>query len=393
MAIGETRPPTAGRRPLVLIVDDEPGIRNALERYLVSIGYSVALASDGEQGLRLAETLWPAVILTDVRMPVMDGHVLLRRLNELGRNSSVVMMSGGGDIDDAIGAIRHGAVDYLKKPWTPEELATVVDRARSLSEALDQMAATARVADLPPGHRLRAVEASVDGVVLVEHATERATRERAIPPPPAAITDLKALDASSLRAAFPVQLPALRALSDRILRFTEARSLAMRGIAEAADEELGLDARRCQHAGLLLDVGALYLLHEIDGALCQAGGPIADVPKMRAAIASRHTLVGGLILEAWGIDAELVDLTHDHHATSLPSSTPALWCTAALGGALAVHLTGFGDPLGDNGLTSDMLARCAYRLGVGDSTLRRLTQVLGTRGAVEPPPRPPLGSG
>ena len=352
-------------------------------------GYSVALASDGVEGLRLAETLWPAVILTDVRMPVMDGHALLRRLNELGRNSSVVMMSGGGDIDDAIGAIRHGAVDYLKKPWTPEELATVVDRARALSEALDQMAATAQVPDLPPGHRLRAAEATVDGVVLVEHATERATRERAIPPAPVAIADLKTLDGSSLRAAFPVQLPALRALSDRILRFTEARSLAMRGIAEAADSELGLDARRCQHAGLLLDVGALYLLREIDGALSQAAGPIADVPKMRAAIASRHTLVGGLILEAWGIDAELVDLTHDHHATSLPSSTPALWCTAALGGALAVHLTGFGDPLGDNGLTSDMLARCAYRLGVGDSTLRRLTQVLGPRAAPEAAPRHP----
>lgn len=391
---------TNGRpaKPLVLIVDDEAGVRNALDRYLSSIGYAVAVAADGAEGLRLAESLKPTVILTDVRMPVMDGHGLLRRLNELGRNSSVVLMSGGGNIDDAIGAIRHGAVDYLKKPWTLEELTRVVNRARTLAESLDQIAHEQRVPGAPASLRVRSVAglgagaggaaavaegaaavdqvAVVDGVAVVERVVERATRDRELPSAPVAFTRPGSLDAGSLREAFPIRLDAFRALVDRICRFSEARSLAMRGIAEVADSELGLEPLRCQHAGMLFDVGALCLLSAIDDTLLKAGAPIADVPKMRAAIDARHPLVGGLILESWGVDTELVNLTHDHHATSLPSSTPALWCAAALGGALAVHLTGFGDPLGDSGLTSDMLARCAYRLGVGDTTLRRLTQSL-----------------
>jgi CheY-like chemotaxis protein len=378
----------------VLVVDDDPGIQGILERYLTSLGYAVAVAGDGARGLEMAESLAPTVILTDVRMPVMDGHTLLRRLNELGRNSSVVLMSGSDDIDDAIGGLRHGAVDYLKKPWTLEELAGVVARARALAESLDEIASTSGIPDPFVGERPRtgavgldgrALGRGVDGVALVEHVTDFVMQKRALPPP-AALAEPRSLDAASLREAFPTNLTALRALMDRIVQFSEARSLAMRGIAEVSDSEGALDAVRCQHAGLLLDVGAMYLLSEIDAALALAGGHVTDVPKMRAAIDARHALVGGLILEAWGVDAELVALARDHHATALPASTPAIWCATALGGALAVHLVGFGDPLGEYGLRNDMLARCAYRLGVGDSTLRKLAQSLVPQ---HPPSGPP----
>jgi CheY-like chemotaxis protein len=378
----------------VLVVDDDPGIQVTLERYLTSIGYRVATAGDGARGLAMAESLAPAVILTDVRMPVMNGHILLRRLNALGRNSSVVLMSGSGDIDDAIDGMRQGAVDYLKKPWTLEELAGVVDRARALAESLDEIAEVPGrtgdfVGDLrrppPMGSDRSALGSGVDGVALVERVTDFVISKRAIPPP-AAIAEPGSLDASSLREAFPTNLTALRALNDRIFDFSEARGLAMRGIAEVSDAEVALDAVRCQHAGLLLDVGAMYLLSEIDAELALTGAHVADVPKMRAAIDARHTLVGSLILEAWGVDAELVNLAHDHHATALPSSTPAIWCATALGGALAVHLVGYGDPLGENGLRGDMLARCAYRLGVGDTTLRRLAQSLVPASPASGPP-------
>jgi len=382
--VNEPRSPGAGK-PLVLIVDDEAGVRGALERYLVSLGYAVALAKDGAEGLRLAETLSPAVILTDVRMPVLDGHGLLRRLNEIGRNSSVVLMSGSGDIDDAIGAIRHGAVDYLKKPWTLEELARVVDRARILAESLDQLAVAHGTHGAPAGHRVRVTAGlpdspgagdPVDGAALVEHLAERCAHGPVAVGPPRALALPGSLDAAALRDTFPIRLAALRALDDRIGRFSEARGLAMRGIAGAAEAELGLDPARCHHAGMLFDVGAMYLLSQVDEVLVQADAPLADVPKMRAAVDARHAAVGAAILGAWGVDPELVSLAQDHHARSLPPSTPALWCAAGLGGALAVHLTGFGDPLGESGLTSDMLARCAYRLGIGDTTLRRLTQEL-----------------
>jgi hypothetical protein len=275
-----------------------------------------------------------------------------------------------------------------------EELAGVVDRARALAESLDEIAEVPGrtgdfVGDLrrppPMGSDRSALGSGVDGVALVERVTDFVISKRAIPPP-AAIAEPGSLDASSLREAFPTNLTALRALNDRIFDFSEARGLAMRGIAEVSDAEVALDAVRCQHAGLLLDVGAMYLLSEIDAELALTGAHVADVPKMRAAIDARHTLVGSLILEAWGVDAELVNLAHDHHATALPSSTPAIWCATALGGALAVHLVGYGDPLGENGLRGDMLARCAYRLGVGDTTLRRLAQSLVPASPASGPP-------
>lgn len=137
------------RLGLVLVVDDEEGIRNVLRRHLTQLGYRVAAAASGEEALAMAEQLEPAVIVTDVHMPGMDGHTLLRRLGSLGLSSSVILMSGRGELDDAISALRQGAVDYLKKPWTIEELTAAIGRATELVEALRDLSP----APVPPTER------------------------------------------------------------------------------------------------------------------------------------------------------------------------------------------------------------------------------------------------
>jgi HD-like signal output (HDOD) protein/FixJ family two-component response regulator len=117
----------------VLIVDDDDDTRPALERSLRRLGYETQAAADGEEGLRLAMEGDPAVILADLRMPKMDGHTLLRRLKAQDLDAAVVVMSGHGTMDDVVDALRNGAVDYLKKPWTTSELGAAVGRAAEIS--------------------------------------------------------------------------------------------------------------------------------------------------------------------------------------------------------------------------------------------------------------------
>jgi signal transduction histidine kinase/CheY-like chemotaxis protein len=140
-ALDEARPDDAGhvaaeQRPVVLIVDDEDALRRSLRRQLSTLGCDILEASDGGQALQMATDAAPAVIFLDLHMPGTDGHTLLRRLPISGVRSSIVVMSGGGDVDDVIAALRNGAADYLKKPWSTEDLAFTLRRALDIYQAM-----------------------------------------------------------------------------------------------------------------------------------------------------------------------------------------------------------------------------------------------------------------
>jgi DNA-binding response OmpR family regulator/HD-like signal output (HDOD) protein len=113
----------------ILVVDDDLATRSALDRSLRRLGYDVLVAGDGEEGLQLAMQHAPRVVITDIRMPRMDGHTLLRRLAGQGSDGVVIVMSAEGDMQDVIDVLRHGAVDYLVKPWSPSDLIAAVGRA------------------------------------------------------------------------------------------------------------------------------------------------------------------------------------------------------------------------------------------------------------------------
>jgi CheY-like chemotaxis protein len=356
-------------RPLVLIVDDDQHVSLALERSIKHLGYRVRVASDGAAGFEEALRTDPAVVLSDVHMPGMDGHALLRRLVSSGARASVILMSGRGELDDAIGALREGAVDYLKKPWRPDDLAAALDRAIALHDAYrDLSSPPAPTREASPEPLEVAAGTAVDASDLIERVTASMLRgEVALP---AASPDLE-----RLRNHFPMAVPALKTLNARICRFSVARALAMRGIAEAAELDSPLDREQCFSTGLWLDVGASFLLSQIAAAMERQGAGVADSVKMMAAVSAHHARVGATLVEHWGAAAEVVALVRDHHAGS-PTVPSGLWCAAALAGAVAVRLTGFGDPTGERDLSAEALARCAYTLGVGDTALRRLSQSL-----------------
>jgi two-component system response regulator MprA len=106
----------------VLVVDDEPAVRRALERALRLESYEVALAADGEEALdALATTPADAVIL-DVAMPRVDGLEVCRRMRQAGDRTPVLMLTARDAIDDRVKGLDVGADDYLVKPFALREL-------------------------------------------------------------------------------------------------------------------------------------------------------------------------------------------------------------------------------------------------------------------------------
>ena len=122
----------------VLIVDDEPGIRSFLAEVLRGEGHLVTSAADGDEAARLLDQRGFHVMLTDLRMPRMDGMTLLRKARADAPEMEVVVLTGNGTVATAVEAMKLGAFDYLVKPLSgPEELRLIVSRAlerRSLKE-------------------------------------------------------------------------------------------------------------------------------------------------------------------------------------------------------------------------------------------------------------------
>lgn len=108
----------------ILIIDDDPDIRDVLNITLIQEGYEVIQAPDGQEGLKLAQTKKPDLIIVDFKMPKMDGRQVCRELKKdiLLSHLPIIMLTGRGDVADKVGGIDAGADDYVVKPFEPQEL-------------------------------------------------------------------------------------------------------------------------------------------------------------------------------------------------------------------------------------------------------------------------------
>ena len=100
----------------ILIIDDERSIRNSLKEILMDEGYDADVAENGVQGCSMVEKEKYDVIFCDIKMPEMDGMEVLDKLNQMGTDAAIVMISGHGDIDTAVDCIKKGAFDFIQKP-------------------------------------------------------------------------------------------------------------------------------------------------------------------------------------------------------------------------------------------------------------------------------------
>jgi two-component system response regulator FlrC len=114
----------------VLIVDDEPGIRSFLAEVLKGEGHVVTTAADGEEASRLLDQRGFHLVITDLRMPRVDGMTVVRKVRSESPDTEVIVLTGNATVATAVEAMRLGAFDYLVKPLSgPDELRLVVGRA------------------------------------------------------------------------------------------------------------------------------------------------------------------------------------------------------------------------------------------------------------------------
>ncbi len=122
----------------VLVVDDEPMVRDVLARYLTQDGFEVETAPDGEAGLAAFESARPDLVLLDLMLPRIDGFEVFRRMRESGSTSPVIMLTARGEVTDRIVGLETGADDYVSKPFSPREVVArvraVLRRSRGVQE-------------------------------------------------------------------------------------------------------------------------------------------------------------------------------------------------------------------------------------------------------------------
>ena len=157
----------------VLFVDDEKDICDVLSISLSDLGYKVHTAQDGQEALQIIEEVSPPIVLTDIRMPVMDGIELLRKIKSRFPETEVVMVTGHGDMDLAIESLKHQATDFIVKPIKDEALKIALNRAleriamrrqlREYTENLEELVQE-KSAKLVQAERLAAIGETIAGL-------------------------------------------------------------------------------------------------------------------------------------------------------------------------------------------------------------------------------------
>jgi diguanylate cyclase (GGDEF)-like protein/PAS domain S-box-containing protein len=158
--------------PRLLLVDDEPRLLASLHALLSGRGYHLETASSGAEALAQLDKLQFDLVLLDLRLPDMSGHDIMDLINAREMDCDVVVMSGEVGIDSAIGALKRGAYDYLRKPYSPEELIKTVDNALQKRRLkVDNHTITQRLENSEKMYRYL-VDSSPDIIYTLNHAGE-----------------------------------------------------------------------------------------------------------------------------------------------------------------------------------------------------------------------------
>ncbi len=125
----------------ILLVDDEAGLRKVLSLSLEDRGYTVYTAANGKEALEQFERRLPAIVLTDIKMPGMDGIDLLKTIKALSADTEIIMITGHGDIELAIKSLKFDATDFITKPIDDDILDIALKRAKERIEMRGQLKA------------------------------------------------------------------------------------------------------------------------------------------------------------------------------------------------------------------------------------------------------------
>jgi DNA-binding NtrC family response regulator len=115
--------------PVILLIDDDVKLTESIVLNVAEDRYDWHIANNGEDGLKLVESIQPDLVVSDIRMPNMDGITLLKKVKELHPELPVVMITAYEDMETTIKAMQMGAFEYVRKPIDPDELELIIDRA------------------------------------------------------------------------------------------------------------------------------------------------------------------------------------------------------------------------------------------------------------------------
>ncbi len=167
----------------ILLVDDEKSIVNVLSISLKNDGYRVVAAYSGKECLEKFQEELPDIVITDMKMPGMDGLEVLKRVKNLNPDTEVIIITGHGDMDSAIEALQYGASDFINKPIKEEALAIAIERAKEkiairlkLKEYTDDLENMVQVATEEVRRRSefqsKLITSSNDGIVATDDEGE-----------------------------------------------------------------------------------------------------------------------------------------------------------------------------------------------------------------------------
>ncbi len=159
----------------VIVIDDEKAMRGSIEQWLGLSGFEVVPFSQGDKALAELTPRFEGIVISDVKMPVMDGLAVLDGVNGIDSEIPIILITGHGDVSMAVGAMKNGAYDFLEKPFSPDRLLDLTRRAqekrrlvlenRSLRKQLTETSGIAArlIGTCPAMERLRGEIADLSG--------------------------------------------------------------------------------------------------------------------------------------------------------------------------------------------------------------------------------------
>jgi response regulator RpfG family c-di-GMP phosphodiesterase len=282
----------SGDRGPVLIVDDEEEVRELLHEIFRSSGYRCRLAANGREALEAFEAERPALTVTDIKMPVMDGLEFLRRARAADPDAVVLVLTGVGDVRTAVKSLTSGAYDFILKPVNPDDLLHAAQRALE--------------------HR-RSLVSRREHQALLERQVVETTRELEVA-------------VGHLEDTYRSTLEALGSAIDSRDVGTHAHSRRVRGYSLVLARAHGVPEARLrdlEHGVLLHDIGKIG----IPDAILLKPGPLTPA---EWTIMRRHPEIGRQVIEKISFLRGAVPIVYHHHERWDGTGYPSALCGEAI---------------------------------------------------------------
>ena len=431
-------PATSTATRSILLVDDDQALRGMLRRQLERAGFDVVEARDGARALERLHSREIDLVVTDLSMPNVDGHELMGRLQDTGCEVPVMVITGQGEMEDAIKALRAGAVDFLCKPFAPADFFGAIQNlfaGRRRGSGVPKAAPEQAAADDPP----HAPPAAGTSSVLDALRLRLDSGQLGLPVVPSIVLEMKRIVTgsddvvgdlvgvveqdqelslriiSTANSAANLGRDAARTLRDAVLRVgvQEALSVAVRSLTDRI--YAGLDAPGLRQIGdaiwkrtvatatasralarrvggvnreevyqlaLLGEIGEPLLLRILDDVL-RAQGVSPDPRNTRREVARHHCAFGAKLMERWDLGPEAIVVAERHHdaglVRQLATRDPRLARTIFLI-ACGRHVALAANPkkARDAEATVGDIETCLRELGLGRDDFDQVVEELGS---------------